>query len=153
MNTFWNDLRYGFRTLTKRPGFTIIAVITLALGIGANSAIFTLINAVLFKPIPVPHPERLVALHTTGPSSRFPGSFSYPAYRDYRDHNDVLSDLFRHYGTPISMKNNNDKAELILGRVVSGNYFTGPGVKAMPAFLDRLLSGPKSIAGWQASLV
>jgi predicted permease len=128
MNTLIHDLRYAVRMFAKAPGFTVIAVLSIALGIAANTAIFTLVNAVLFKPMPVPNPDRLVALYTTDPSSRFPGSFSYPAYRDYRDHNDVFSDLFLHYGTPVSMRNNNDKAELIWGELVSGNYFTGLGV-------------------------
>jgi predicted permease len=128
MNTLIQDLRYAIRTFAKAPGFTVIAVLSLALGIGANAAIFTLVNAVLFKPMPAPHPEQLVALYTTEPSSRYPGDFSYPDYRDYRDHNEVFSDLFLHYGTPVSMRNNNDKAELIWGELVSGNYFTGLGV-------------------------
>lgn len=128
MNTLWQDLRYAVRTFVKAPGFTLIAVLSLALGIGANAAIFTLVNAVLFKPMPVPDPERLVALYTTEPSSRYAGQFSYPDYRDYRDNNEVFSDLFVHNGIPVSMKNNNDKAELIWGELVSGNYFTGLGV-------------------------
>jgi predicted permease len=128
MNTLCQDLRYAFRTFVKSPGFTIIAVLSVALGIAANTAIFTLVNAMLFKPMPVPHPDRLVALYTTEPNSRYPGQFSYPDYRDYRDHNEVFSDLFVHYGAPVSMKNNNDKAELIWGELVSGNYFTGLGV-------------------------
>lgn len=128
MQTFWQDLRYAIRTFIKAPGFTIIAVLSIALGIGANTSIFTMVNAVLFKPMPVPHPEQLVALYTTEPSSRYPGEFSYPDYRDYRDNNDVFSDLFLHYGIPVSLKNSGDKAELIWGELVSGNYFSALGV-------------------------
>lgn len=128
MHTLWQDLRYAARTFIKAPGFTIIAVLSIALGIAANTSMFTLVNAVLFKPMPVPHPEQLVALYTTEPNSRYPGEFSYPDYRDYRDHNEVFSDLFVHSGTPVSMKNSSDKAELIWGELVSGNYFTGLGV-------------------------
>ena len=128
MKTLWQDLRYATRTFLKTPGFTLIAVLSIALGIAANTSIFTLVNAVLFKPMPVPHPEQLVALYTTEPNSIYPGEFSYPDYRDYRDHNEIFSDLFLHYGTPVSMKNSGDKAELIWGELVSGNYFDGLGV-------------------------
>jgi predicted permease len=128
MNVLWQDLRYASRTFIKAPGFTVIAVLSIALGIAANTSIFTLVNAVLFKPMPVPHPEQLVALYTAEPNSRYPGEFSYPDYRDYRDHNEVFTDLFLHYGTPVSLKNSGDKAELIWGELVTGNYFTGLGV-------------------------
>ena len=128
MQTLWQDLRYAARTFLKAPGFTLIAVLSIALGIAANSSIFTLVNAMLFKPMPVPHPEQLVALYTTEPNSRYPGEFSYPDYRDYRDHNEVFSELFVHYGIPVSMKNSGDKAELIWGELVTGNYFSGLGV-------------------------
>ena len=128
MDSLSQDLRYAARTFIKAPAFTIIAVLSIALGIAANTSIFTLVNAVLFKPMPVPHPEQLVALYTTEPNSRYPGQFSYPDYRDYRDHNEVFSDLFVHYGVPVSMKNSGDKAELIWGELVSGNYFSGLGV-------------------------
>ena len=128
MQTLWQDLRYALRTYIKAPGFTLIAVLSIALGIGANASIFTLVNAVLFKPMPVPHPEQLVALYTTEPNSKYPSQFSYPDYRDYRDQNEVFSDLFLHNGIPVSLKNSDDKAELIWGELVSGNYFTGLGV-------------------------
>ncbi len=128
MNGLWQDLRYAARTFIKAPGFTLIAVLSIALGIAANTSMFTLVNAVLFKPMPVPHPEQLVALYTTEPNSRYPDAFSYPDYRDYREHNEVFSDLFLHDGTPVSMKNSGDKAELIWSELVSGNYFTGLGV-------------------------
>jgi predicted permease len=137
MQTFWQDLRYAARTFIKAPGFTIIAVLSIAIGIGANTSIFTMVNAVLFKQMPVPHPEQLVALYTTEPNSRYPGEFSYPDYRDYRDNNNLFSDLFLHYGTPVSMKNSGDKAELIWGELVSGNYFSGLGV---PPATGRVLS-------------
>ena len=128
MNILLQDLRYAVKTFIKAPGFTLVAVLSIALGIAANTSVFTLVNAVLFKPMPVPHPEQLVALYTTEPNSSFPGEFSYPDYKDYRDHNEVFSDLFIHYGTPVSLKNSNDKAELIWGEMVTGNYFTGLGV-------------------------
>jgi len=124
----FHDLRYAGRMFVKAPTFTLVAVLSIAVGIAANISIFTLVNAILFKPMPVPHPEQLVALYTLEPNSIYPDQFSYPDYRDYRDHNEVFSDLFLHYGTPLSLKNSSDRAELIWGELVSGNYFTGLGV-------------------------
>jgi len=137
MQTLWQDLRFGARMLMKQPGFTLIAVLSLAVGIAANTAVFTVVNAMLFKPMPVREPERLVALYTRQPNSSFPNAFSYPDYKDYRDHNDVFSDLFLHDHQYLSLKNRDDKAELISGELVTGNYFTGLGV--MPA-LGRVLT-------------
>ena len=123
-----HDLRYAVRTFIKAPAFTLVAILSISVGLAANISIFTLVNALLFKPMPVPHPEQLVALYTTEPSSRYPDQFSYPDYRYYRDNNEVFTDLFLHCGTPISMKNSADRAELIWGELVSGNYFTGLGL-------------------------
>jgi predicted permease len=123
-----HDLRYAARTFIKAPAFTLVAILSISVGLAANISIFTLVNALLFKPMPVPHPEQLVALYTTEPNSRYPDQFSYPDYKHYRDHNEVFSDLFLHYGTPVSMKNSADRAELIWGELVSGNYFTGLGL-------------------------
>ncbi len=129
MQKLWQDLRYGVRTFIKAPGFTLVAVLSIALGIAANTTVFTVVNAMLFKPMPVAEPDRLVALYTSEPNSAMPHSFSFPDYKDYRDHNDVFSDLFVHYGVSVSLKNRDDKAELIWGELVTGNYFTGLGVR------------------------
>ena len=93
------DLRYGLRMLRRNPGFSAVAVVTLALGIGANAAIFTVINAVMLRALPVKHPDGLVTVgnparvHSWGTGTPRTDSFSYPLYRELRDNNQVFSSL------------------------------------------------------------
>src|SRR5689334_23924574 len=87
------DLRYGAKMLWKSKGVTIIAVISLAVGIGANSAIFSLINSLLLRPRPVSHPEQIVELYVSEGEQQPYSTTSYPSYLDLRDRNDVLSGL------------------------------------------------------------
>src|SRR5204862_3783750 len=86
-----NDIRYGLRQLWKHPAFTIVAVLTLALGIGANTAIFSVVNAVLLKPLPFPAPEQLIALGMIDTRQKATqtelNSLSYPDFFDFRDQN------------------------------------------------------------------
>src|SRR5438552_5450884 len=156
MQTFFKDICYGIRGLLKRPGFTAIAVITLALGIGANTAIFSLVNTVLLRPLPVPHPEQVVSVALKGKHESLL-AFSYPNYRDFRDRNQVLSGLLVARFVPLSLSRENNN-ERIWGYEVSGNYFDVLGVKAIKGrtFLpeeDRTkLSHPVvvvSYAAWQ----
>ncbi len=137
MNRLLQDLRYGVRTMVKTPAFTIVAVLSIALGIAVNTSVFTLVNGMLFKPMPVRNPEHLVALYTTEPNEPYPDSFSYPEYLDYRDHNQVFSDLFIHYTTPLSLNQQDGLAEMVSGELVTGNYFTG---LRLDAALGRLLT-------------
>jgi predicted permease len=137
MQTFWQDLRYGLRMMRKAPGFTVVAVLSIALGIAVNTSVFTILNGMLLKPMPVRSPERLVALYTSEPNSIYPGSFSYPDYLDYRNHNQVFSDLFIHYTTQLSMAGRDGLAEMVAGEMVTGNYFTG---LQLDAALGRLLT-------------
>jgi macrolide transport system ATP-binding/permease protein len=109
--------------------FVAVAIASLALGIGANTAIFNLVNAVLLRPLPVPDPEQLVSMYTLDRTN--PGflSCSYPNYRDYRDHNTVFSGLLLFSSVSISLTGKSDSRDLI-GEIVSGNYFSVLGVQA-----------------------
>src|SRR5262245_42546248 len=101
MTTLWQDLRYGARMIIKAPGFTVIAVLSIALGIAVNAAVFTLVNGMLLKPMPVRQPDRLVALYTIEPNSIYPSQFSYPDYVVYRDRTQVFSELFLHFNSSV----------------------------------------------------
>ena len=91
-----NDLRFAFRQLLKNPGFSTVAVLTLALGIGANTAIFTVINALMLRPLPVTNRHELVQVVTTSSSSQMNYDFSYPDYEQLRDGGRALAGLFSH---------------------------------------------------------
>src|SRR5215212_6711199 len=93
MHTLAQDLRYAVRRLARARGFTLVAVVSLALGIGANTTIFSLVNALLLRPVQVPHPEQLATVHATDRNGRGFHSFSYLDYADYRDRNHTLAGL------------------------------------------------------------
>jgi predicted permease len=92
MNTFWQDVRYGLRVLSQNPGFTAIAVLTLALGIGANSALFSVVNGVLLTPLPFPNPDELYAVYSTSPTFE-ESSISYPNFLDWHKQNESFAYL------------------------------------------------------------
>ena len=136
------DVRYGLRLLRKSPAFTIVAVLTLALGIGANTAIYTLLDQALLRSLPVKEPNRLVFLRfsggDTGSTHARGGSqkvFSYPMYRDLRDRNSVFSGLIATAWAQVSVQWHN-QPDLADAELVSGNYFDVLGLQ--PA-LGRLL--------------
>jgi predicted permease len=127
MTGFLDDLRYSLRGLTKNRGFALAAVLSLALGIGANTTIFTLLNAIFLRPPPVRDPARLAAVFTTDP--RIPGLLlcSYPNYQDYRDHNTVFSSLLLYSSLTVNLTGRGDP-QLLMGQLVSANYFSTLGV-------------------------
>jgi putative ABC transport system permease protein len=127
MESLIKDIRYGFRNLVKRPGFTAVAVITLALGIGANTAIFSLISTVLLRPLPVAHPEQIVEVYGTLHRGADYTLQSYLNYKDYRDRNDVFSGLLSYRIAPMSISHENHN-ERVWGYLVSGNYFDTLGI-------------------------
>ena len=128
MQTLLNDLRYGAKMLWKSKGITLIAVISLAVGIGANSAIFSLVNSIFLRPPAISRPAEIVQLYVSEGEQQPYSSTSYPSYLDLRDHNDVLSGLAA-YGIRQFNLGETD-VEQIWGEAVSGNYFDVLGVPA-----------------------
>jgi len=129
---FLNDIRYALRTFRKSPVFVAVAVLSLALGIGANTAIFTLIDQVLLRLLPVKDPQQLVLLWGRGShygSNNGPNKLSYPMYEDFRDKNQVFSGMFCRNDIDFSI-NFEGKTERISGETVSGTYFPVLGVGA-----------------------
>src|SRR5205085_12097925 len=102
MQTLWQDFRFGVRLLMKQPGFTLVAVLTLALGIGANSAIFSVVNAVLLRPLPLPEPEQLVKLWENKPDM-IQGTTSVLTLNDWRAQNDVFTGIAAYQFTSFSL--------------------------------------------------
>ena len=136
MRTLWQDLRYSLRMLRKHHGFTVVAALVLALGIGANAAIFSIVNAFLFRPLPVKDPQQLAVLLATGHHVDFPHPISYLDYLDYRDEHDVFSELAAQFPSPVNW-NSGGPSERAWVMVATGNYFSMLGVE--PA-LGRLFT-------------
>ena len=130
METLLRDIRYGARSLLKRPGFALVAVITLALGIGANTAIFSVVNAVLLRPLPFPESEQLVKLGE-GPSADHPerGVFSFPDYKDVQAQTQTLEHVAGYLNSGAMLSSDGADAERVLGVGVSPEYFQVLGVK------------------------
>jgi predicted permease len=128
--TFLRDLNFALRTLRRTPGFTLVAVLTLALGIGANTAIFTLLNKVLLRLLPVKDPHSLVMLTMRGKhygSNWGSNAISYPMYKDFQAHNEVFSGMMAHFPTYAGVAIGNS-AERVKVELVSGTFFDVLGV-------------------------
>ncbi|MEO8025118.1 MAG: ABC transporter permease [Bryobacteraceae bacterium] len=133
------DARYAFRTLRKSPVFTTVALLSLALGIGANTAIFSLLDQVLLRLLPVREPQQLVILNQGGPfNGRVMGNnmFTYPTYRELRDQVESFDGILARFGTDASMSHGG-RTEVVRADLVSGNFFQVLGV---PATLGRTLT-------------
>ncbi len=136
MSNIWQDIKYGFRRLLKNPGFSVIVVLTLALGIGANSAVFSVFDSVILQLLPVQNPKELVLIEVDG--SQAPGMamsdnnqtvHSYPQYIDFREHTEVFSGVIaRTYLTMVFSQGG--RGDRISGEMVSGNFFDVLGIKA-----------------------
>src|SRR5918992_620502 len=137
MDTFLQDVRYALRQLVRSPGFTVVAVMTLALGIGANAALFTMAQAVLARPLPgVRASDRLVWLAPVNVRGGQTHVMSYPDYVDYRDRSGVFAELAAFEVTRFSLSGNGEP-ERVRGQVVSGNFFS---VLGTPMRLGRGLT-------------
>ena len=155
MTSFLQDLKYGLQMLVKNPGFTAIAVLTIAIGVGANTALFSVVDAVLLKKLPVNDPDRLVLLKASWNGEKFgPGGFngsnrldkatgltvgtSFPmqTYTRLRQEPGPLSDVFAFSSVEMNL-NAGGQAEVVSGQVVSGNYYSGLGV---PAIVGRTIT-------------
>src|SRR5262245_15125461 len=145
MQTLWQDLRYGVRMLAKKPGFTLTVALTLALGIGANTSIFSLIDAFLLRPLPVREPQQLVFVRATNPGGGITGSFPYPIFEQFRDQNRSFSGIFAVDSTRVSVTVEG-QPEMVRGDFVSGSYFDVLGVSAI---LCRTFTADDDQAGKQ----
>jgi putative ABC transport system permease protein len=137
MGTLWQDLRYAARILIKQPGFTAVAVLTIALGIGANSAIFSVVNSVLLRPLSFREPERLIKIWETFlPGGQ--GSVSVPNLKDWREQNDVFTQIAAYQTAGFNLKGE-ESPERVVGATVSANFFEVLGVP--PQFGRTFQSG------------
>lgn len=128
MPTLFQDLRYGLRMLLKNPGFTAVAVITLALGIGANTAIFSVVNAVLLRPLPFPDPDRLMIVKETNLARGMTDfGVSMPDFRDWQSRNQVFERMAAYSVTTTNISGGSEP-ERVAGVVASADFFSVLGV-------------------------
>ena len=138
------NLTHAVRQLLRSPGFTVVAVTSLALGIGVNTAIFSLVNAVLFRPLPVHEPERLAMVFKTGDDSLISESpLSFPDYEDYRDNNEAFEGLSGYALQPVALDEGTE-SRFVMAELVTGNYFQTMGVGAA---LGRVLLPEDDVEG------
>jgi hypothetical protein len=131
MLNLWKDVQYALRTLTKNPGFAIIGIVTLALGMAVNTALFSVINGFLLRPLPVPHPEQITVLSLQQASLPGARRFSYPDFEDFRSQTDSFSDIFAFRVTLVAVAVDQKADHCIISRV-SNNFFSALGIQ--PAY-------------------
>jgi predicted permease len=146
-------MRYALRAMRRNPGFTLVAVLSLALGIGANTAIFTLIDALMLRTLPVQHPEQLVDLLIKYPTDPRLNAFSQEIWHQMRDHNRVLSDLIAISGSRISLRAQGQDQIPMDAEFVSGSYFPTLGIQPAAGRLiaphdDTADSTPIAVLSW-----
>jgi putative ABC transport system permease protein len=125
MAKFWQDLTYGFRIAIRNPVFSLVVIVTLALGIGANTAIFSVVNAVLLRPLPYPQSDRLIMLYSAWPGQGIPRAGSaLPDYRVFRDQNQTLEGLAGFYYGDVNLSGGNQTPERVQGARITANLFS-----------------------------
>ena len=133
METLLRDIRYGIRSLTKRPGFTAVTIITLALGIGANTTVFSLMDAVLLRSLPVRNANEIVEIATRTTGGGLHPDFSYPLYAAMRESNSELAGMIAYADSSFGLSAG-DQTERLRGEYVSANYFDVLGVRPSTGF-------------------
>ncbi|HJX84063.1 MAG TPA: ABC transporter permease, partial [Candidatus Angelobacter sp.] len=137
MGTLFQDIRYGFRMLLKNPGMTLVATLTLALGIGANTTIFSALNGIMLRPLPVANADRLVVFGGQRQGGDPFADFSYPEFQDVRAQANAFSDVVA-YSVNLAGLESGNRVEPVVLTYVSGNYFTALGLKPVQG---RLIGG------------
>ncbi len=135
MQSFWQDMKYAIRSLRNSPSFAIIAVVTLGLGMAVNTTVFSIVNGLLLRPLPVPEPQQITVLAMKQPGGDGYQMFSYPDYQDIRSQAAGSAEVFGYRTTLVSLISEGKGDHCVLSRV-TGNYFSALGVK--PA-LGRLI--------------
>ncbi len=135
MQSFWQDIKYAMRSLRKAPGFAIIAIVTLGLGMAVNTTVFSVINGLLLRSLPVSHPEQLTVLALKQQGTDGFQTFSYPDFVDVRSESKSTADVFAYRTSLVSIVADNRGDHCVISRV-SGNYFSVLGIQ--PA-LGRLI--------------
>ena len=130
VENLYSDVRFALRWLRRSPAFTLVAIASLAIGIGFNTALFTLVDALLFRPLPVERPDRLVDVFTSGGDGDQYATTSYPDFLDFKAQNDVFTDMLA-YSPSMDAVKLTDRSRLAMGETVTGNYFQLLGVKAI----------------------
>lgn len=152
METFWQDVRYGVRMLVKNPALTLMVVVTLGLGIGANSAMFSVVNTIILKPLPVPHPEQLAVIANSHEENTDPHDISYPDFQDYRAHADAFTDMGGYMIGFVGVTKD-DRTERAMISYVTSNYFSLLGLEPqlgryiMPGEGDKPGTDPVVVLG------
>jgi putative ABC transport system permease protein len=149
METLWQDIRYALRTMRRSPGFTAVAVLSLTLGIGANTAIFSLIHTLLLRPLPVREPRQLVEMLNLYPGDPRLNSFTWEEYEHFRDNNHVFSAMIGVAGSRFTLRGEGLVSETVEGQFVVSDFFPVLGVKPAVGRLIGPADGPAvAVVSW-----